>query len=118
MTILSGHLVEWVAVDRSGDVFYSATDTNNINKITAGVMKNLGDGLFDAKSLRVVSEKDQEAEAASNAQDDMDTLTKTVTDAPPPAQEILSMYEANINPYVTVPAGVATDGIRLIWANA
>jgi hypothetical protein len=29
LTILSGHVVEWVAVDHNGDVFYSATDTNN-----------------------------------------------------------------------------------------
>jgi sugar lactone lactonase YvrE len=119
LTILSGRVVEWVAVDRKGDVFYSATDTNNINKITSAVMDNLADGVFSADSLTFVSEKEREAEEAANAEKAMESeQEETVTDAPAPSQEVFSVYEADINPRVTKPAGVATDGLRLFWANA
>jgi sugar lactone lactonase YvrE len=117
LTILTGHIVEWVTVDSAGDVFYSAADTHNINKITAEVMTNLADGLFTASSLSIVTEMAQEALASERMTSETNTVTQLVTDAPPPAQQVLSIYDAAINPHVTVPGGVSTDGLRLYWAN-
>mmetsp|Transcript_72893 Transcript_72893/g.158215 ORF Transcript_72893/g.158215 Transcript_72893/m.158215 type:complete len:446 (-) Transcript_72893:56-1393(-) len=116
LTILSGRSVEWVAINHNGDVFYSDQVSNSINKITADVMQRLQVGMagFSAEDLTVVSEKQQEATAAASRASQM--LGVSASD-PKTSPHILSIYESPLNPHVTVPAGIVSDGIRLYWAN-
>eukprot|EP00927_Polykrikos_kofoidii_P054562 TRINITY_DN48971_c0_g1_i1.p1 TRINITY_DN48971_c0_g1~~TRINITY_DN48971_c0_g1_i1.p1 ORF type:complete len:443 (-),score=65.44 TRINITY_DN48971_c0_g1_i1:188-1516(-) len=117
LTILSGHDVEWVAVTRSGDVFYSDQASKDINKITSETMDMLGTGTVQAEDLLVISEKVQEAQSSSAVAATMNSDADIVTDAPAPQAHILSIYESAINPHVSTPAGIASDGLRLYWAN-
>jgi len=117
LTILAGHSVEWVTVDNDGDVFYSDQGSKSINKISRGVMDSLGEGAFQAESLQITSEKSLEASQSAKLTDSMSAVGPTVTAPPVATPTVLSIYESTINPHVTVPAGLATDGLRLYWAN-
>jgi len=57
LTITQGHAVEWVTCDDDGNLFYTAPDTNNINKIPAEVMRGVANGEFPPSVLQIVSEK-------------------------------------------------------------
>lgn len=119
LTILSGHNVSYVAVDTTGDVFYSDPTSNSINRITKEVMQNIAGGLFLAEDLQIVSEKEQEASASSELSQNMLTVESDVpvTDAPEEQPSILSIYEGSINPHVSTPAGLFSDGLNLFWGN-
>jgi len=121
LTISEGHPVEWVAVDDVGNVFYTATDTNNINKITTEVMEKLATGLFDVKELQVKSEKTLEAQSATEAAAALSSKSNesdaTPTDAPTVEPYIYSIYEAELNPHVSAPGSIMVDGPDLYWTN-
>lgn len=119
LTIIDGHQVDWVTVNANGDVFFSDIGTNSINKITTETMQYLGDGLYTAAQLTVLSEKEQEAMSASQTATELSPDTNAVpTDPPLPAARMLSMYEGSINPHVSTPAGLVSDGLHLYWTNA
>jgi hypothetical protein len=118
LTILKGHGVEWVTVDDNGDVFYSANDTKNVNKISADTMSVLSTGAVSADSLQVVSEKEMEGAASGDVTKSTNAeSTDTETDTSEPTPKIEALYESSANPHVSTPAGLATDGLRLVWGN-
>jgi len=122
LCIMQGASVEWVSVDISGDVFYSDTAANTINRIPADTIDRLAEGAYQCGDLRVVSEKLQMMQArkvASSFQSmsDADREALQPTDAPNTMPVIFSVYEGKMNPHVTVPAGVVSDGARLYWTN-
>jgi len=120
LTISQGHKVEWLAVDEDGNLFYTAPDTNNINKITAEVMQRIAVGEFPASQLQIVSEKEVEAQAATQKRQRLanHTAKNALPTDPPPAQpEILSIYESELNPHVSSPASIWVEGEDLYWTN-
>lgn len=125
LTITEGHPVEWVTIDNDGNLFYTAPDTNNINKISNDVMRRIAKGEFTASTLQIVSEKKFEAQQRASAVIELKRkrlLLKTgikafPTDAPPVKPHIFSIYEAALNPHVSSPASVWADGPDLYWTN-
>jgi len=120
VTVVQDALVEWVTVDISGDVLYTDQGTNTINRIPLGTIDALSNGDHQAGDIVFISEKQQEATAAALLQQE---LTRTAGMADPAAVlpnarlEVYRVYEGSINPHVTVPAGIASDGVHLFWAN-
>jgi len=105
LRILSDVQVEWVTVDVNGDVFYSDKGSLSINRIPFGVIDALAHGDSQrAKQLAWQAKK------------------LFYQKAPPATTETspygLPVYVGSINPHVTVPAGIASDGMRLYWTNS
>lgn len=120
LTVMEGRNVSWVALDQSGDIFYSDEGGGTINKISAEVMDMLAGGDFQANELQVIPERELEAMASAAIS------TALSAGAPEHAApddlalaqpHILSLYDASINPRVNTPAGLVSDGLRLFWAN-
>lgn len=112
---------EWVAVDLAGDVIYSDVAQQSINRIPFNTVGLISDGEFGAADLTVVDEQTMEALArqdAQQAQNAGNAQDVRPTDAPTAQHKILSVYQASVNPHVSAPSGVATDGVRLYWANS
>jgi hypothetical protein len=57
LTIMQGHPVEWLTMDMDGNLFYTAPDTDNINRIDAVVLAKIANGDFTSSSLQIVSQK-------------------------------------------------------------
>lgn len=118
LTIMSGRQAEWVEVNVNGDVFYSDVVGNSINKIRKSTIDAIATGDIAAESLSLISEKQQEATSAAQTSA---SLTATGSSSGSTSSEadanIYSMYEGSINVHVDAPAGVASDGVRLFWAN-
>lgn len=121
LTITQGHPVDYVTLDDTGNLFYTAPDTNNINKIPAAVMDKVAKGEFRPMSLQIVSEKVLEAKQAAAkalaAKKRANESNPLPTDAPNIHPHIYSMYEAKLNPHVSQPASVWADGPDLYWTN-
>jgi len=116
LTVSQGHPVEWVTVDDAGNLFYTAPDTNNINKIPASTLEKIGNGLIQPSALQIVSEKTLEVKSML-AKRSPTAAPIELTDQPPEPPLIYSMYEANLNPHVSVPASIWADGADLYWTN-
>lgn len=118
LTILAGRNASDVTVDCNGDVFYSDQAGKSINKITAAVMEKIADGELEAETLKVVSEKEQEAADAALVAGALDGPVGAEESQPEASEtSIMSIYEGSLNPRVSVPAGVVSDGVRLYWTN-
>lgn len=113
LTIVEGKPVKWVEVSINGDVFFSDTAENSINKITKNTVDAIAHGTIPAASLELISEKQQEATSAARSASSSSTDAMSATAAP----YIYSLYEGTINTHVSLPAGVSSDGVRLFWAN-
>lgn len=118
LTIIEGHPVEWVTIDENGNLFYTAPDTNNINKIPADVLHKIAKGEYAASSLQIISEKTLEAEVKTQKALPPPSPDALPTDAPPVPPQILSIYEAKLNPHVSKPGAIWADGADLYWTNA
>jgi len=122
LTVIEGHPVEELAIDDKGNLFYTAPDTNNINKIEAEVLHRLAKGEYSPSMLEFVSQKKLQAEVkakvAVKKKEANSTNSTLPKDEPPPDARILSVYEASVNPHVSMPAGIATKGDKLYWTNA
>jgi len=108
LTVQLGHPAEWVTVDDDGNLFYTAPDTNNINKISTDVMDDVAKGAFQSDSLIVVSQKTLQAQEAARAPGD---------DEPATAPQILRIYESRLNPHVSAPAAIWAAPPDLYWTN-
>jgi sugar lactone lactonase YvrE len=125
LTVTEGHPVENLAIDDKGNLFYTAPDTNNINKIEAEVLHRLAKGEFSPSMLEFVSQKKLQAEVQAKVavkkkekEANSTNSTNLPKDDPPPDARILSVYEASVNPHVSMPAGIAAKGDKLYWTNA
>lgn len=123
-TVVTNATVDSVAVDLEGNLFYTAGSTNNINKLSHKVIQHLADGEIEVSTLEIVSAKKMMGEATGEAASQLETpvsdmLADGPTDAPGAEMEpyIYSMYEAEINPYVTEPGAIQVDGPALFWTN-
>lgn len=116
LTVVENHLSRWVAVDNSGNIYFTDDEALSVNKITADVMDQIAQGIFQARDLVVVPETNLESEAASAASAAL-AGGATTTEAPNPQPRILAYYEASSNPRVAAPGGILTDSISLYWAN-
>jgi len=116
VTIAEGVQAVWVAADISGDVFYSDPTAKTVNRIPASTISMLCDGEGQSNELRFVSEKQLEAASAVEVQEELDGASLE-----PPSStgnmKIYTVYEGKVNPRVSVPAGLASDGLHLFWAN-
>jgi len=125
MTISQGHPVDAVTITDSGDLFYTAPDTNNINKIPAKVMAKISNGQVTAAALQIISQKTlqfQETMAArvlamNQAKTAAEKSRALPVDPTPPQPNILSIYEGSLNPHVSLPTALLADGQDLYWAN-
>lgn len=116
LTVVENKLSRWVAVDNSGDLYFTDDEANSVNKITADVMDQIAQGIFQGRDLVTVSESILESEAAAAASSEL-AAGATTTEAPSPEPRILAFYEAAANPHVALPGGILTDSISLYWAN-
>lgn len=116
VTIAEGVQAVWVAADISGDVFYSDPTAKTVNRIPAGTISQLCDGEGQSNELQFVSEKQLEAASAVEVQEE---LTGESSEDKPTmgSMKIYTVYEGKVNPRVSVPAGLASDGLHLFWAN-
>ncbi|CAJ1341261.1 unnamed protein product [Effrenium voratum] len=94
----------WVSVDINGDVFYTDASTNTINRIPVEVIEKLTTGQYAASDLMLLSEKTLESGGGATSNVAL-------------SRYVYSVYEGNVNPHVTTPGGVVSDGARLYWAN-
>jgi len=119
LTVSKGHPVESVTIDDDGNLFYTNPDTNNINKIAAKVLEEIGHGAIKASDLQIISEKTMEAQLlVSSLRTKKKPAQNTLpVDLPPPRPYILSYYEARLNPRVSKPASLLADGKDLFWVN-
>lgn len=122
LCIMQGQAVEWVSVDITGDVFYSDTARNTINRIPIDTIDRLGEGAYQCGDLQVKSQKAQMIQAERQAAElqsmtDAQREASRPTDPPDTEPVIFSVYEGSVNPHVTVPGGVVSDGARLYWTN-
>jgi len=95
----------WVSVDINGDVFYSDATTKTINRIPVEVIDMLSKGQYGASDLTLISEKTLETGGGA-------TSNVAVS------RYVYSLYEGAVNPHVSTPAGLVSDGARLYWTNA
>jgi len=110
--------VEWVTLDDAGNLFYSSGRTNNINKISVEVMRELASGELQASALTLVSEKTLQAEQiASRAKRLTSKNDALPTDPPPVVPHIYSIYEAKLIKLVARPGAICVDGSDLYWTN-
>lgn len=121
ITVLENTPVQWVAVDPAGDVIYSDSVAKTINKIPANTVQLLASGEISAAQLLPISLADQQAQAKiTTAQNSNSSgaAQSSASDSTLPQANILVLYEAKSNPSVVAPAGIATDGNHLYWANS
>lgn len=117
VTVIQDAQVEWVAVDVSGDIFYSDQGAKTINRIPEATLALLAAGEYQAGDLTFVSAKQQGNTSAALA---LQETTKAGVEEPPADAaplKVFRMYEGSVNPHVTLPKGLATDGLHLFWAN-
>eukprot|EP00419_Tripos_fusus_P007243 CAMPEP_0172673456 /NCGR_PEP_ID=MMETSP1074-20121228/12156_1 /TAXON_ID=2916 /ORGANISM="Ceratium fusus, Strain PA161109" /LENGTH=434 /DNA_ID=CAMNT_0013490757 /DNA_START=148 /DNA_END=1452 /DNA_ORIENTATION=- len=116
VTIAEGVQANWVAADISGDVFYSDPISKTVNRIPAMTISMLCDGEGLANDLQFVSEKQLEAASLVEAEQELsdENLQPPSTSG---SMKIYTVYEGKVNPRVSVPAGLASDGLHLYWAN-
>jgi hypothetical protein len=104
-----------------GNLFYTAPDTNNINRLDAPVLAKIANGDFQQSALEIVSQKTilAEASALSNSSSNSSSSisAESATNALPVEPQILRLYEAAANPMVSSPAGLWADGLDLYWTN-
>jgi len=96
--------VSWVNVDLNGDVFYSDATAQTINRIPVDVIDMLAKGQYSASDLILLSEKSLESGGGA-----MSNLA---------SKYVYSVYEGSVNPHVTTPGGLVSDGARIYWTNA
>jgi hypothetical protein len=110
--------VEWITLDDDGNLFYSAPQTNSINKVPTEVMQGLARGEIQASAMTVISETtlevNQVVASKKNASQKSDIGP---TDPPDVQPHILSLYEAKVNPHVSRPAAIWVDGPHIFWTN-
>jgi len=113
--------VEWVTIDKEGDLFYTCPRTSNINKVSSDVLQNLAGGQLQSSALHVISEKTfmKETIEANKTKTAFDKLNPNhlPTDAPPVKPHSLQIYEASLNPHVAAPAAIRADNGELFWTN-
>jgi len=120
LTIVQDHPVEFVTVDEHSNLFYTCSETNNINKIEANVLDQLAQGKFLASALQIISEKSLEAQKVLELAMEKEKESSDdglPTDPPEVEPHILSIYEAKVNPHVSQPASIWADGADLYWTN-
>lgn len=105
---------EWVALDQSGNVYFTDRDTNSVNKISKNVIDELATALYEAEDL-VVNHEEQLEQAAFDTMRAKNGTNKTIKISPSYSKVVEALYEGA--PKVAMPAGVASDGLNLFWAN-
>lgn len=117
VTIAEGVQAVWVAADISGDVFYSDPTAKTVNRIPARTISQLCDGEGQSNELQFVSEKQLEAASAVEVQEELTGESEEEDKPITGGMKIYTVYEGKVNPRVSVPAGLASDGLHLFWAN-
>lgn len=116
--VCQGHAVEWLTVDKFGNLFYTAPDTNNINKISTNVLGQLALGTIRPTALQVISQKSLEIEQTVEKRFNKSSKKEGQEEDKKVVQpHILSIYEAKLNPHVSEPASIWADGDDLYWTN-
>lgn len=115
VTIVENGKVDSVCVDDDGNLYYTAGSTNNINKIPFKVLDALMNLNFEAKSLKLVNAKELMADDVAQIQ--IDESGNADMDEAEVEPIVYSLYEASINPYVSEPGAIQSDGSALFWTN-
>lgn len=119
-TILKGHPVESLTFDGDGNLFYTARDTNNINKLSAAAIRSVINGVLKPGNWQIISERTLEFKsmlAPQRAQFLGKTYSNLTIDADRATATIQSLYEAPTNPHVSSPTSPVVDGEDLFWIN-
>mmetsp|Transcript_152413 Transcript_152413/g.265664 ORF Transcript_152413/g.265664 Transcript_152413/m.265664 type:complete len:458 (+) Transcript_152413:111-1484(+) len=115
--IMVGKPYKWVSVDEAQNLWWTSTDTPDINKIPYDVISKLRNAEFLPSALSLVSEKQLEAEAAAAAAKAAQNPELNPTDPPETTAVIYTMYEGKINDHVSQPGMILADGPDLFWTN-
>mmetsp|Transcript_94419 Transcript_94419/g.224911 ORF Transcript_94419/g.224911 Transcript_94419/m.224911 type:complete len:391 (+) Transcript_94419:125-1297(+) len=103
LCIMQNADVSWVNVDLNGDVFYSDATAKTINRIPVDVIDMLSKGQYSSSDLVLLSEKSLESGGGA---------------APESGSHfVYSVYQGSVNPHVSTPGGLVSDGARIYWTN-
>jgi sugar lactone lactonase YvrE len=119
ISILNGRRVEWLNVDSDGNLFYSSPETNSINKMSALLLFQIGEGMRDADSLMTIPAGELQIDAIVNRNLNARSAgAHTTTTSLEQSESILELYDGSITAHVSSPAGLVADNRHLFWANS
>ncbi|CAE7697373.1 unnamed protein product, partial [Symbiodinium pilosum] len=105
LCIMQNTDASWVNVDLNGDVFYSDATSKSINRIPVDVIDMLSKGQYAASDLVLLSEKA------------LVTGGGAAPESGSGSHFVYSVYQGSVNPHVSTPAGLVSDGARIYWTN-
>jgi hypothetical protein len=119
LTVVTGKEPRWCTCDIHGNLYFTDQSSNSIFKVDYGTIGEIAAEKFKAEDLQTVQEAEEEALAQAEAAEKLaKSGNKLPQPAPPPPKPIIhALYAAGTAPNVVKPSGIATNGVRLYWAN-
>jgi len=119
LTVVTGNIPRWVAVDMNQNLYYSDPENGMVGKLDYGTMQQIASGEIKAEDLITRAEKEEEALAAAEAAANLAAKNEDIppTAPPQPQPEKVMLYQKGANPHVHRPSGVATNGVQVFWGN-
>jgi len=118
LTIIEGVEPRWVAVDpQRGHLYFTDQANDSVNKLDYGVIEKIEAGEWTAGDLLTVEEKEEEALAAAQEARRLQLKGQAAMPPPDPKPEIKRLYSGSEHAGISRPAGLATNGVQLIWGN-
>lgn len=117
--IIVGRAPRWCAVDKHGHLYWTDQASNGIYKIEYDIVEQIKEGVHKPEDLKLVSEQEEDelAEMKERQAIQKDTGGLPTTPPPLPPPVITTLYEASVNPMVSSPAGISTNGVDVFWVN-
>merc|ERR1719265_681220 len=117
LTVVTGKVPRWVAVDMHQNIYYSDPENGFVGKVDFGTIEQIASGEITAEELVTLQEKEEEALKAAEAQADLSKMKVPPTAPPEPKPEMMLLYQKGANPHVARPSGVATNSVNVFWGN-
>jgi DNA-binding beta-propeller fold protein YncE len=117
MTVVSGKVPRWVAVDMHQNLYYSDPENGLVGKVDADTIDQIAAGEITAEDLVTRQEKEEEALANAEAQANLAQMKMPPTAPPEPKPEMMMLYQKGANPHVARPSGIATNSVNVFWGN-
>merc|ERR1719161_1106819 len=117
MTVVTGKVPRWVAVDMHQNLYYSDPENGLVGKLDIGTIERIAGGEITAEELVTRQEKEEEALVAAEAATNLAAMKVPPTAPPEPKPEMMMLYQKGANPHVARPSGIATNGVNVFWGN-
>ncbi|CAK9108823.1 unnamed protein product [Durusdinium trenchii] len=130
VTVVSDVSSEWVSLDQKGNLYYSDSERKSVNKIDAWLLLNLVHGEITpaelkrrnaARSSKSLEKQGKEAMEVKSQLKSLAHSTEVLGNMAFGSHDddtsILELFQAQDSQHVATPAGVASDGVQVYWAN-